>query len=466
MLFNSNDFLVFFSVFLIGYALVQGDLTSRNVLIVISSYVFYSGWDIRFTALLLFTTIFDFAIGRLMTDALSATRRKGLLFFSIAVNLGILGAFKYFNFFRESFEMLLSTFGIASNWQAWNVILPVGISFYTFQSMSYVIDVYRKEMPPSRNLIQFMAYVLFFPQLVAGPIERGTSLLPQFTRTLKITRFELESGLWLIVWGLFKKVVIADNLAPLVELVYQHPAISWPITAMGTIAFALQIYCDFSGYCDVASGIATVLGFKLMLNFNLPYFATSLRDFWRRWHISLSTWLRDYLYRPLGGSRATQPRTYLNLVVTMLIGGLWHGAALNFILWGLWHGLGLAINRLWGQNPRQHWAIPFWASWVLTQVFVLYGWMLFRAGSLDQIIDFTASLRSAELPRWWCTYLVNLALLVSPLLAMQIWQWHSRRLDVALSLNVWTRGVLQAVMLLLIVTFWQEEASAFIYFQF
>lgn len=465
MLFNSNEFLLFFAVFLTGYVLTKNNLTYRNLLIVVSSYVFYSGWDARFTALLFFTSVFDFAVGRFMTAAPNERRRKAWLCFSVVANLGILGVFKYFNFFRDSFATLLASFGVATHWQVWEVVLPVGISFYTFQSMSYVIDVYRGDMPASRNLLQFLAYVSFFPQLVAGPIERGTNLLPQFSRTLKITRSDVESGVWLIIWGLFKKVVIADNLAPLVELVYQNPANSGPITVLGTIAFALQIYCDFSGYCDMACGIANLLGFKLMLNFNLPYFAVSLRDFWRRWHISLSTWLRDYLYRPLGGNRSTPSRTYLNLGLTMLIGGLWHGAALNFVLWGLWHGLGLMLNRWWNESPSRK-VIPLWAGWLLTQAFVLYGWMLFRAGSLDQVLSLTASLGSAEVPRWWGTYLVNLVLLSSPLLALQLWQWRTRRLDAPLDLSMWARGVLQGVMVLLIVTFWQAEASPFIYFQF
>ncbi len=300
MLFNSTDFLVFFGLFLLGYVLVQGNLFLRNLLVVVSSYVFYSWWDPRFTALLLLTSVVDYAVARLIDGTQVAQRRRAYLTASILLNLGVLGVFKYFNFFRESFESLLNTFGGDAHWAGWSVVLPVGISFYTFQSMSYVVDVYRRQMPACRDGLQFLAYVSFFPQLVAGPIERGTRLLPQFSRRLTITPADVELGIWLAIWGMFKKVVLADNLAPLVELVFQHPTASGPMVVLGTIAFALQIYCDFSGYCDIACGAAKLLGFNLMLNFNLPYFATSLRDFWRRWHISLSTWLRDYLYVPLG----------------------------------------------------------------------------------------------------------------------------------------------------------------------
>jgi D-alanyl-lipoteichoic acid acyltransferase DltB (MBOAT superfamily) len=466
MLFNSNEFLKFFGLFLAVYILTQRYFSLRNLIIVIASYVFYSAWDPRFSTLLLFTSVLDFAVGRFIEGAGSPARRRGWLILSIVANLGILGLFKYFNFFRESFEQLLGVLGLQAHWRGWSVVLPVGVSFYTFQSMSYVIDVYRREMPASRNLIQFLAYVSFFPQLVAGPIERGKNLLPQFTRSLRITLEDVELGLWLILWGMFKKVVLADNLASLTELVYDHTVISGPLVALGTIAFGLQIYCDFSGYTDIARGVAKVLGFNLMLNFNLPYFARSLGEFWRRWHISLSTWLRDYLYFPLGGNRQGQARTYRNLGITFLIAGLWHGAAATFVLWGAWHGLGLIANRFWECHRPWGRPLPGWLAWGATGLFVLYGWMIFRAHSLAQVAQFTGSLTHSSLPLWWRPYAANLLVLAVPLAAMEIWQWRSGTTDNALQLPRWGRAALQAVMALAILVFWQSEARPFIYFQF
>lgn len=466
MLFNSTEFLGFFGMFFAAYLLSQRHLFLRNVVIVVGSYVFYSAWDPRFTALLLLTTVVDYSVARFLDGTKSPRSRRALLVASLTVNLGVLGLFKYFGFFRESLELLLNTLGAGVHWRIWELVLPVGISFYTFQSMSYVVDVYRRQMAATRNFIQFMAYVSFFPQLVAGPIERGKHLLPQFNRTLQITIGNIESGIWLVLWGLFKKVVLADNLAPLVELVYDHGSPSGPMVALGTIAFALQIYCDFSGYTDIARGLARLLGFELMLNFNLPYFARSLRDFWSRWHISLSTWLRDYLYIPLGGNRRGEGRTYLNLAVTFLLGGLWHGAAATFILWGAWHGVGLIVNHWWRLHRPWNRPLPAWLGWGVTGVFVLYGWMLFRAHSFYQIERFTASLVNFSLPTWWPTYVTNLIALAAPLVLMQLWQWRSGRLEAPLTLSRWTRGVLQGIMLLATAAFWRPDAVPFIYFQF
>jgi len=415
---------------------------------------------------LLLTSLVDFTVALLIDQAASERRRGALLAVSLVLNLGVLGVFKYFNFFRESFEGLLNDLGLETHWPRWNIVLPVGISFYTFQSISYVVDVYRRQMQASHNLMQFLAYVSFFPQLVAGPIERGTHLLPQFSRSLRVTAAGVEAGVWLMIWGMFKKVVLADNLAPLVELVYNNHLASGPMVVLATAAFALQIYCDFSGYCDIACGVANLLGFKLMLNFNLPYLATSLRDFWRRWHISLSTWLRDYLYVPLGGNRYGEARTYLNLGATMLLGGLWHGASLTFVLWGLWHGVGLAVNRWWQTRVGAHLKIPTWLARLITTAFVLYGWMVFRANSIDQVWECTNALARCSLPVWWRPYVGNLVVLASPLIAMQFWQWRAGNLNVPLELPRWARAALQGVMVLTVYAFWEPEAAAFIYFQF
>jgi D-alanyl-lipoteichoic acid acyltransferase DltB (MBOAT superfamily) len=466
MLFNSNEFLIFFPLFCTAYFLAKGNLFLRNILVVGASYIFYGWWDMRFTLLLLFTSVLDFTLARLIDGARNAGRRRALVVTSVGMNLGVLGIFKYFNFFRGSLDSMLNLMGMDTHWKGWEVVLPVGISFYTFQSMSYVVDVYRRRFPASRDLVQFLAYVSFFPQLVAGPIGRGTDLLPQFAQTVRITAADLEAGLWLVLWGMFKKVVLADNLAPLVELVYRHPAQWGPIVVLGTVAFALQIYCDFSGYTDIARGLARWLGFELALNFNLPYAATTLRDFWHRWHISLSAWLRDYLYVSLGGNRRGEGRTYLNLAITMLLGGLWHGASLTFVLWGLWHGLGLAAHRWWTQHRPGGRPLPAWAGMIMTGLFVLYGWLLFRAQSLDDVLQLTAALGNLSLPHWWLPFLKNLIVLAFPLAAIEVWQWRTRNLDAPLSLPLFGRAVLQGAILLTVMAFWTPEAAPFIYFQF
>jgi len=334
MLFNSTVFLQFFAAFLLLYFLCRNSLVARNVLIVAGSWLFYGWWDYRFLGLLIFSGCFDFVAGLLVVRAGEGRARKAMLGLSVAINLTLLGFFKYYDFFAGSLAALLARLHMEIDVHTLGIVLPVGISFYTFQSLSYVIDVYRGQMQPTRNLLHYLAYVSFFPQLVAGPIQRGHHLLPQLARTLAINRAMLEAGVWLILWGLFKKVAMADNLAPMVEMVFGDPSAAAPAVLSGTLAFAFQIYGDFSGYSDVARGLAKILGFELQDNFNLPFFASDLRDFWRRWHISLSSWLRDYLYISLGGNRQGAGRTSINLLLTMLLGGLWHGAAWNFVLWG------------------------------------------------------------------------------------------------------------------------------------
>jgi len=487
MLFNSGVFLQFFGAFVLLYWLSRNSLTLRNLLILAASYLFYGWWapenipastanvllaalwHCRFLALLIATSLLDFSIA-LGLDRLSTPRpRKWLLTASIAANLGVLGFFKYHDFFAQSFSELFASLGIPVQLATLNLILPVGISFYTFQSMSYTIDVYRRELPATHNLVNFLAYVSFFPQLVAGPIERAKHLLPQFTQTRVITLAMLEEGIWLMLWGMFKKVVLADNFAPLAEMVFDNSSFTASTVILGTLAFGLQIYCDFSGYSDIARGAARVLGFDIMWNFNIPYSATSLREFWQRWHISLSTWLRDYLYIPLGGNRLGATRTYLNLLVTMLLGGLWHGAAWNFVLWGLWHGAGLALTR----SPLFNFKFSILNSqyrhvlaWFATMIFVFYGWLLFRAKSFAQIADMTRALADFSAPIWIGSFALNLVVFAVPLVLMELWQVKSRNRLAALSLSIWAKTTLQGALLTAIVLFWQKKGAAFIYFQF
>jgi len=491
MLFNSGVFLKFFAAFLLLYWLARGSLKARNVLIVVASYLFYGWWSppgetapadadsgssivgllwhCRFLALLFATSFVDFLVG-LGLDRLTAPRhRKLLVSLSIAANLGVLGFFKYYSFFADSLAAAMTTLGFQLGQSSLSIILPVGISFYTFQSMSYTIDVYRGQIRATRSVVDFLAFVSFFSQLVAGPIERASHLLPQFNRTLNITRAMLEEGVWLIVWGMFKKVVIADNLAPLVEMVYGGTSFTGPAVIAGTVAFALQIYCDFSGYSDIARGTARVLGFDIMWNFSIPYAATNVREFWRRWHISLSTWLRDYLYVSLGGNRHGAARTYVNLFVTMLLGGLWHGAAWSFVLWGAWHGLALVVQR----SPMNSFQFSFLnpqfrraCAWLATMLFILYSWLLFRAGSLDQVVNMTRALGDFTTPPWMGNFVIHLFVFAGPLVAMELWQTRKKNLLVPLSLPGWAKALLQGALLIAILIYWQHDRTPFIYFQF
>lgn len=489
MLFNSGIFIQFFAAFLLFYWLVRGNLSWRNTLVLVASSLFYGWWSppagssepgnahplagalwhCRFLALLLATSTFDFYVAGIIDRTESHSRRKRLLIASVAVNLGVLGFFKYADFFLHSASAALEAIGIHVSSRTLGLVLPVGISFYTFQSMSYTIDVYRRELPATRSLKNFLAFVSFFPQLVAGPIERAKHLLPQFERPRLITLAMVEEGVWLIIWGLFKKVALADNFAPLAEMVFGGQHYNAGSVILGTLAFGLQIYCDFSGYSDIARGLARVLGFDLMWNFALPYSATSLREFWQRWHISLSTWLRDYLYIPLGGSRRGARRTGLNLLATMLLGGLWHGAAWNFVLWGLWHGTGLAIARTRPLAMPLQWLpgiLRTTACWLFTMIFVFYGWMLFRAGSFEQIVNMTTALANPAAPPWAKSFILNVTLFALPLVALEAWQRATGNLLAPLTLPRWLRASLQGTLLVAVLVFWNAKGATFIYFQF
>jgi alginate O-acetyltransferase complex protein AlgI len=466
MLFNSNEFLVFLFLFLVCYWLVRHSLALRNVLVVVASYVFYCWWDYRFGALLLFTSLMDFLLGRGIAVSPSLRRRKLLLLLSIVCNLTLLAFFKYFDFFAESLEALLASCGFRMSRFVLDVTLPVGISFHTFQSMSYIIDVYRGQIPATRKVVDFLAFVSFFPQLVAGPIERASHLLPQFAQTLRVTPENIERGLWLIIWGMFQKVVLADNLAPLVELAFDHAQPSLPILALGSIAFGLQILCDFAGYSDIARGVAAVLGFNLMINFNAPYAARSLKEFWGRWHISLSTWIRDYLYIPLGGNRCGEWRTGMNLLVVMLLAGLWHGAAVNFVLWGLWHGAGLIGYHVWSRLNSSGRRLPGALSWALTMTFVFGGWVLFRVQSTEGLFNAALSLGRFDLPVWWKTYVLSLTILAVPVVIMQFRQCLLNQADSFCVISRPWRVGLNGLMLLAIAAWWSQEPATFIYFQF
>jgi alginate O-acetyltransferase complex protein AlgI len=393
LLFNSWVFLPFILAVLGLYHSVR--FRAQNVVLLIASYVFYGAWDWRFLFLIWLSTIVDFFVGRSLHRTTDLGRRKLLLGVSCVANLGMLGFFKYCNFFIDNAVSVLAALGVNVDPVHLSIVLPVGISFYTFQTMSYTIDIYRGKISPCNQFLDFALFVAFFPQLVAGPIERASSLLPQITLPRRTSFDQLYSGAWLVLWGLFKKVVIADNLGIVVDRVFETGGDANGIVCLLAIyAFAYQIYCDFSGYSDIARGIAKLLGIELMRNFNIPYFAQNPADFWHRWHISLSTWLRDYLYIPLGGSRGSEGKTYRNLAVTMLLGGLWHGAAWNFVFWGAYHGGLLAGHRWLTKSVRS--PVLHAASGRITRlgrcVFMFHltciGWLLFRAPNMDVVVRF------------------------------------------------------------------------------
>lgn len=387
MLFCSQAFLVFFAfVFTVYWALPWARV--RVWLLLAASYAFYASWN-QWLALLIFvTTILDYLLARAMDASAVPWRRRALLVFSLAMNLGVLGYFKYANFFLESLQTTLQAMGASTSLPVLRLILPIGISFYTFEAINYVVDVYRRKLPAERNLAHFLLFILFFPHLIAGPIVRAADFLPQIRRRKRWSWPRMQVGVQLFVLGMVKKLAIADRLAQFVDPIFQNPErFGTYATWVAVIAYALQIYCDFSGYSDMALGTAHLLGYKLALNFDMPYLSANISEFWRRWHISLSTWLRDYLFIPLGGSRGGRWATHRNLLVTMTLGGLWHGASWTFVAWGVLQGALLAghrefrllagrvswLERTLGTPPGRLLCVA------VTFLAVALGWVLFRA---------------------------------------------------------------------------------------
>ena len=397
MLFNSFDFAIFLPiVFIIYWFLLYKNLKLQNAFILLASYIFYGWWDWRFLLLIAFSTFTDFLFGILICYQNDKKRKKLFLALSLLVNLGILGYFKYFNFFVENFIATFTFFGYSLEGEYVDVILPVGISFYTFQTLSYSIDIYRNKLTPTRNFIEFAAYVSFFPQLVAGPIERATNLLPQFQSKRAFNPIQASNGLRQILWGLVKKIMIADNCARIVNPIFESPeAYNGSTLLLGAILFAFQIYGDFSGYSDIAIGTARLFGFNLMQNFAFPYFSRDIGEFWRRWHISLSTWFRDYVYIPLGGSKFGKLTTVRNTLAIFLVSGFWHGANWTFIIWGFLHAI-LFLPLILLKHHRHHLdvvagqrALPTLLEVffiLLNFILVCLLWVIFRAESLSDAV--------------------------------------------------------------------------------
>jgi len=379
VIFSSPEFILFFVFVLLGLTALRNHHTGRKTLLLIASYYFYAYWDWRFLSLIWLSTLVDFFVGKKIASTSKQQHRTRWLWLSLAVNLGLLGYFKYYNFFIDSFKPMIESIGLHSS--SLDIILPVGISFYTFQTLSYTLDIYRGKIKQHDNLLDFALFVGFFPQLVAGPIVRASDFLPQLKSYKALTKENFYCGFQLFTYGLFKKVFIADRLAMFSDNVFIHAGAYDSITTwLAALAYTMQIYFDFSGYSDMAIGIARILGYDLGENFNFPYLARSPREFWKRWHISLSSWVRDYLYIPLGGSWKSPLRTYANLLLSMILCGLWHGAAWTFVAWGAMHGLALAKNRLWMHHgPQVDSRYIQLAGWIFTMLFVIIGWVLFRS---------------------------------------------------------------------------------------
>ena len=473
MLFNSLIFPLFFVlVFALYWSFANRRVLVRNLFLILASYVFYGWWDWRFLGLIILSSTVDYYAGLQIFGSSSKGSRKAWLILSLCVNLGMLGFFKYYNFFMDSLYESLALLGFDGKYRSLNVILPVGISFYTFQTLSYTIDIYYRKLEPTRDIGAFFAFVSFFPQLVAGPIERAFNLLPQFSVKGSFNYANAVLGSRLILWGFVKKMVIADNLAYVADAVYASPGDYHGYAALiGTLAFAFQIYCDFSGYSDIAIGLAHLLGFKLMTNFREPYFASSIRAFWRRWHISLSTWFRDYVYIPLGGNQATRIGWYRNLLITFVVSGLWHGANWTFVAWGFLHGAYLIIELL---IPRKGLLakIPSWLMSIWVFIWVLIAWNFFRAENITEALQMIANYSYpvsgmetlfAEIGRFK-------VLLMFPLIAFLLLSEYLMRNARALQLFN-SKKSLRWVIYLLLIIIWTlfgvfEDQSSFIYFQF
>ncbi|NQX86919.1 MAG: MBOAT family protein [Flavobacteriaceae bacterium] len=391
MIFNSLAFITFFPTFFILYwGLINDNKKSQNILVIIASYIFYGWWDWRFLFLIFFSSVVDYSIGLGLSATSKVSKRKFLLGLSLSINLGLLGFFKYFNFFIENFNTAFGSAGINTNISSLNIILPVGISFYTFQTMSYTIDIYRNKIKPTKDIFAFIAFISFFPQLVAGPIERASHLLPQFLKNRKFDYKKAVSGIKLIVFGFFKKIVIADNSAQLVNEIFQnYPNESYLSLIMGTVLFAFQIYCDFSGYSDIAIGLSRILGFDLMYNFKFPYLSSNIREFWNRWHISLSSWFRDYVYIPLGGNKVSQPRVLFNTFCVFIISGFWHGANWTFVFWGVLHALFFMPIILFREKfPKENFHFSLKKLFFILVNFglVCLAWVFFRAENIQDAL--------------------------------------------------------------------------------
>ena len=478
MLFNSIDFAIFLPVvFILYWFLLKKNLKLQNLFLLAASYFFYGWWDWRFLSLIIFSTLVDYFVGKGLSKSDNPTHRSILLWTSISVNIGFLGFFKYYNFFLENFIAFFSFFGSEISATSLNIILPVGISFYTFQTLSYTIDVYKEKLKPTDDFIAFAAYVSFFPQLVAGPIERATNLLPQFQRQRVFIYSDAINGMRQILWGLFKKIVIADNCAVHVNYIFGNSAeMDGSMLVIGALLFTFQIYGDFSGYSDIAIGTARLFGFDLMRNFAFPYFSRDIAEFWRRWHISLSTWFRDYLYIPLGGSRGGTSMKIRNTFIIFLVSGFWHGANWTFIVWGALDALYFLPSLLMDKNRRNMGIVSrgklipavreiFQIS--ITFVLTVFAWIFFRAESIGHAISYINGIFSPTL--FSMPELSGMRAIILVIIAFVIFEWVGREKDYALEyVKKWDKPlrIITYYIIIFLIFMLTGEQQEFIYFQF
>lgn len=473
MLFNSFDFAVFLLVVVSGYYLLS--MRWQNLWLLAASYFFYGCWDWRFLTLIAFSTTLDFFVSHRLHATEHEARRRALLMVSLVANLGLLGVFKYFNFFIDSFIALGAQIGLNLDTPALRLLPPVGISFYTFQTMAYTIDVYRRELKPERSFTTFALFVCYFPQLVAGPIERARQLLPQFSIKRTVSLDDIKSALLLMAIGLFKKVVVADNAGVEVNRIFAgSDTLSSATLLAGAMLFTLQIYCDFSGYSNMARGMSRLLGIRLVENFKTPYLSANISEFWRRWHISLSQWLRDYLYIPLGGNRGGAFKTRRNLMLTMLLGGLWHGAAWTYVIWGVLNGAYLAIHQVWARWQESR-SAPVRVAWqrgaiwcvsvLLTYLCVAVAFVVFRAENLSQAMHYLGGI--AQLRGGLDLHIfVKLAMLMALIAPLEIIQYRNN--DRLLAVRQYPLVVRSLLYTLIVISLLLASTNdiPFIYFQF
>jgi D-alanyl-lipoteichoic acid acyltransferase DltB (MBOAT superfamily) len=476
MLFNTIDFAIFMPIiFLLYWFGFNKSLKIQNFFLIVASYFFYACWDWRFLSLIFISSAVDFLVGKQMAKTTSESSRKYFLLFSVLVNIGILGFFKYYNFFVNSFQEVFVLFGSELQTSTLKILLPVGISFYTFQTLSYTIDVYRNKISPTQNPVSFFAFVSFFPQLVAGPIERASNLLPQFEKARSFSYAKSIDGFRLILLGLFKKMVIADNCAKAVnELFTYYPEHSGSTLFFGAFFFAFQIYGDFSGYTDIAIGCSKLLGFDLMQNFKMPYLSRNLGEFWRRWHISLSTWFRDYIYIPLGGSRVSKIKIIRNIMVVFLISGLWHGANWTFIIWGLIHALCflpvilLKRNRVYNDIPDENRILPSFKTLIqiiTTFLIVTFAWVFFRAEDVTHALLYFKGIFN------WSLFSIPQVSkgLILLLFGFMTLEWFQRKKRHLLDIDFIKSRILRVAIYYVIIFYifyFSGNAHPFIYFQF
>lgn len=479
MLFNSFEFLIFlFIVFALYWSISKKTIKIQNILLLISSYVFYGWWDWRFLSLIILSSAVDYVLGIKIDEAVTQKRRKLFLTLSLISNFGLLAVLKYFNFFSISLFQAFESIGYTMNSFTLNVVLPVGISFYTFQTVSYSIDIYRSRLKPTKDVIAFFAFVSFFPQLVAGPIERASNLLPQFLKKRQFNYSTAIDGMRQILWGFFKKVVIADNCALLVNEIFgNYQELPGSVLILGAFLFALQIYGDFSGYSDIAIGTAKLFGFNLMINFKTPYFSRDIAEFWRRWHISLSTWFRDYLYIPLGGSRVNTVLAVRNVFIIFIVSGFWHGANWTFVAWGALNALYFIPLLVTGVNRKNTGvvadgrllpSIKESLQMLVTFSLVCFSWVFFRASSISMAMDyFWNMITNPFLPDNFLYFRPELIFLILVFIAFE---WFIFRYDNYLfkfgSMSPLLRRSFYISIGLLIYLFMVNESTTFIYFQF